>query len=265
MGILEDVSKFVEKQKEPVPKHDFAPVTFNEQFRLDTLKFGQVFKPKNLVPKQEYLSFVESFYMMHKCLPNKADFIQKFGSITNQGSFPEDPQEIENLLVEITPGLIARGIPPYETPSDYLEPNFVLAVNLICNVTDKRPPAAKLKEAGLTTKQWKNLLRKPICQEYYTKCVNEIFDEEAQVTAKLTIMRAMENGDLQAVKYFHGMQNIYRENEQSSEQVSTNAQILTILQVIMEILALHVQPEVIGRIATDFRNHEALKALEGVG
>ena len=76
----------------------------------------------------------------------------------------------------------------------YLEPNFVLAVNLIVNPYDKRAIPAKLKEAGLTTKQWNGFLRIPQHHEYYKKRLDQIFDEDTQNDAKLALQKTHSSG-----------------------------------------------------------------------
>jgi hypothetical protein len=195
--------------------------------------------------RRDLLTFIESFYFKHKKLPNKADFEQRF----DKAYLPKNTSDWQALLLSFQEPLTNRGLRPYETPLEYLEPNFVLAVNLIVNCYDKRAIAAKLKEAGLTTKQWTTLLRDEEHHEYYKARLGEIFDEDTQNDAKVALRQLIVEGDLGAIRHYHEMQNIYRPNAQSQ-----NTQILLIMQAIMEILALHVSPDVLGRVANDIKS-----------
>ena len=59
--------------------------------------------------------------------------------------------------------------------------------------------------------------------------------------AKLAVMRLVQANDLQAVKYYNELQNIYRPQDTNNVQL--------ILMAIMEILSKHVAPEIIGKVA----------------
>jgi hypothetical protein len=201
--------------------------------------------------RKEAITFIETFYFQYKSLPSLADFVAKF----SPDLLPKGPADWEDFLVNIQEPLQNRGIPAYETPLDYLEPNFVLAVNLIVNPYDKRPIPGKLKEAGLTTKQWQGFLRQASHQEYYRKRLDQIFDEDTQNDAKLALQRLIQAGDLQAIKHYHELQNIYRPSQQDN-------QIQLILMAIMEILTMHVPPEIIGKVAESLRSSPQLKAIE---
>jgi hypothetical protein len=201
--------------------------------------------------RKEAITFIETFYFQYKSLPSLADFVAKF----SPEILPKGPADWEDFLVNIQEPLQNRGIPAYEVPLDYLEPNFVLAVNLIVNPYDKRAVPAKLKEAGLSTKQWQGFLRQDKHQEYYRKRLDQIFDEDTQNDAKLALQRLIQAGDLQAIKHYHELQNIYRPSQQ-------NNQIQLILMAIMEILTLHVPPEIIGKVAESLRSSPQLKAIE---
>jgi hypothetical protein len=123
----------------------------------------------------------------------------------------------------------------------------VLAVGLIVNVHDKRAVAAKLKEANLTTKQWTNLLRVQENRDYFQSRLNEIFDEDAQSDAKVALHKLIVAGDLQAIKHFHELQNIYR------PQANAQQNLLVALQGIMEILAKYVSPLILSQVANDIK------------
>lgn len=239
---VSDVNAFLEKfnQSQP-PKIQEIKTTVPK----NVLQFPK--KQRDIY--EEYVSFIEQHYQEHRSLPNQADFERKF----DNRNLPQTLEEWKETLAEITPILQARGISPYETPSEYLEPNFVLAVSLICNPVDTRSRAAKLKEANLSTKTFNNLLLKPKYKDYYERAVNEIFDEHTKTAMKLAVMRGVENGDFQFIKHFNELQNIYRPN-------NSNEQIISILRAIMEILAVHVSQDVLIKIGAELRTNPVIES-----
>jgi hypothetical protein len=237
---------FIQKQKDEAisaVQSDSTPL--QTSFRPTSLtehKSGKIFGFK-VLDKNDLVAFIEQFYLRHHVLPNKPDFIDHYKN--EQYLLPQSHDGWETLLVEIEPALKARGIPTYQTPDHFLEPNFILAVNLITNPYDKRPVASKLKDANITTKQWKNLLLKPQYLEFYQSHLNQIFDEQTQLDAKVGLQRLIANGDLAAIKHYQELQNIYR------PQTNYNEVLASVLQAIIEILTVHVSPQVMGIVANE--------------
>jgi len=194
----------------------------------------------------EYVSFVERYYHIHKKLPDRQSFEIQFRGLN--APLPTTLEDWQHLLLSLQEPLTARGLPIYDVPPQYLQPNFVLAVGLVVNVHDKRAIAAKLKEANLTTKQWSNLLRIDSNRDYFQSRLNEIFDEDAQSDAKVALHKLIVAGDLQAIKHFHELQNIYR------PEVNANQNLMVALQAIMEILAKYVNSDTLSRVANDIRS-----------
>jgi hypothetical protein len=238
--------EFIQKQKDDALEtvhSDSKPL--NTSFRptsLDEHKQGKIFGFK-ILDKNDLVAFVESHYIKYHVLPNKPDFTSHYKDTAYL--LPQSHDGWETLLVEIEPALKARGIPTYNTPDQFLEPNFILAVNLITNPYDKRPVASKLKDANITTKQWKNLLLKPKYLEFYQSHLDQIFDEQTQLDAKVGLQRLIANGDLAAIKHYQELQNIYR------PQTNYNEILAHTLQAIIEILTVHVSPNVLGIVANE--------------
>jgi hypothetical protein len=233
------------KQTESTPSNQ----SFTPKISFEISKNEKAFWPQLKLTdfRREAITFVETHYFKYKSLPAISDFKQAF----SETLLPKSPKAWDDFLLSIQDALTNRGIPSYETPQDYLEPNFVLAVNLICNPYDRRSPAAKLKEAGLTTKQWTGFLRITHYQQYYRTRLDDIFNEDMQNEAKLALARMIQAGDLQAIKHYHELQNIYRPN-------NTN-QIFVVLQAIMEVLATHVSSEILSRVATELQATEIIR------
>lgn len=246
-SLLEALNKFEAPKK---PKEEKPP----EEEPLVLPKIS--FIPEILWPtradtfKKNALGFIESFYEENSKLPNKNDFRKVF----SPAELPSSKEAWEEFIIEIQEPLIARGIRPYELPQSFYEAQFVLACNLICDPLDKRAINAKLKEAGITTKQWKNFLNEEKYLSYYRKCVDKIFSNQTQITAQRNLTQLVENGDLQAIKYYEERQNIYRpQREQNYTEV-----LLSMITAMMEILAKHVTPDVLNKVALEFQEREII-------
>jgi hypothetical protein len=243
-------------QIDPVPEK-VNPTTEKPLFRFADDDSEAFWPKKKYNWPIEYVSFVERYFHIHKKLPDRRAFEIQFRGLKDN-ILPTSLEDWQHLLLSLQEPLQARGLPVYDVPPQYLQPNFVLAVGLVVNVHDKRAIAAKLKEANLTTKQWSNLLRIDANRDYFQGRLNEIFDEDAQADAKVALHRLIVGGDLQAIKHFHELQNIYRPEHNSQQNI------MVALQAIMEILARHVSPVILSQVANDIKQSEAFnpKAIE---
>ena len=137
-----------------------------------------------------------------------------------------------------------------------LDPNFVVAVSLLCDTLDKRAKPVKLKAAGLTTKAWLALLNDKKNQEYWAERVRKTFGQ-AEETAKTSLVRNVEAGDLQSIKYYHEFSGLFKPNEE------TQLNLLKIVAYFMEILVKHVPTNVVEAVAGEFES-KLLELTTGV-
>jgi len=222
--------------------------------------------------RADLLTFIETFYYIQKRLPFVQELDKKFQT---HSSRPKDISKWTEIVEGIGESLSNRGIPPYEVKGkDYIDPKFAWAVTLVVNINDKRTLPAKLKEAGITTKEWTALLRKKSHHDYYSMRIEQVFSEDIQNDAKLAIAKSIQNGDLNAIKYYNEWQNVYRpekgihinnapENTTYVSEPMSQQMITTVLSAIMEILATYVSSEVLLAIATEIRKNETVrKAIE---
>lgn len=197
--------------------------------------------------RKEFITFVEVHFFTTKRLPTKTEVSRRLGKITDE--------DWEALIVSTQDSLTNRGIRPYDTPVGYLEPNFVLAVNLLCSVHDRRSVEAKLKEAGLTTKQWHSFLRTESYMEYWRARLDEIYTEDVREDTRLALAELVAARDLQAIKYVNELDNVYR-------PASSNDLVMKMLQIIIDIVAIHVDPATLGKIANDIQSSEIINVTE---
>jgi len=195
--------------------------------------------------RADLLTYLEVSYYTNKKLPTVQEIHKRFGQ------HPEAPRVLKDwagILDSVADSLQNRGISPYRTTDDYIDPKFAWAVSLVVNTQDKRTIPAKLKESGISSKEWQAFLRRKRYHEYFQQRLDEVFDQDVKNEAKISLSRLVSNGDLQAIKYYNELTNIYR-----PEQNDPNRMIAVVLTAVMEILATHVSSEILSKIAAEIR------------
>jgi hypothetical protein len=156
--------------------------------------------------------------------------------------------ELNLMKDQINTALAKRELPPYNPyvrRTDELDPAFVVAVNFLVDVSDKRSRTVKLKAVGLSTQKFNALLRNRLNKAYYEKRAEMAFDDVAPV-AKTSLGRLVDSGDLQAIKYYHEFTGIHDPNR----ELTTNLNKL--IALFMEVLIRHVDPKVVATISQEF-------------
>jgi hypothetical protein len=197
---------------------------------------------------------------------NVAGFIME--SQTLEGVYPNPStlclqfnlsfSELEALLPKVNEtlrkrgwdGLVINSAPttPVEktSPRRQLDPIFTLAVELLTDVTDKRSKAAKLKASGISSLRFNKLLADSKHRKYWdTKLATMM--SIASSSADVSLVKNVEAGDLQSIKYFNEFTGRYRE---APDAVG----LITLLSRVMEVLAKHVDPAVLGLVADELDN-----------
>jgi len=243
--LIQDADQLIEKlssqEKESSPKLFTAPVKFN---------FGQsLFPQKQVNLNNDLVTFVEVFYNRNGALPVKENFLKSFPQLKSHSH-----EDWEKLLTDLTPALVNRGIPCYvfNDDPDYLEPHFVLAVGFITNPLNKKSINAKLKDAGLSVNQWNALLKNETHRKYFDEQVERLFNNDTVTDAKLAITELIGSRDLQAVKFFYEVQNLYRPHQKNEENL------MSIIATLMEIIAENVSQEAMVKIANEFSKRNIL-------
>ena len=235
-------------KKEYAPKVKEPP---SEQ-KSHRLSFGII--PRNL--KTEVIDYLEKIYNQNGKFPGVRSLDSHIKSLGYKP--PIDWQEYLSDA-ELEEVLLNRGLPTYDSPPNRIDSNFSLAVTLICDISDKRTKAAKLKDAGLTTRQWTGFLKRRSHYNYFQDRLQRVWNDEVEPNAKLAISRAVEAGDLSAVKYFHEYTDRYRPQDQ---QVINLQLIITGL---LEILAKHLSKELLQTVASELESTGLLAIGTGNG
>jgi hypothetical protein len=153
----------------------------------------------------------------------------------------------------VKPKAVSLKTPPVELPPGVphykLDPLFVLAVNAFTSAHDKRTFQAKLKAFGISPAKFSNWLREERYFAYYKMEVNKAFSSETPLLARQALLRSVEAGDLNAIKFFLEYSGEYRPQAISDSQ--TLANVTTILAKLMEILTRYLQPEALEAVARE--------------
>lgn len=154
------------------------------------------------------------------------------------------------MLPSINSALAKRELPEYDPykripKKDELDPSFVVAVNSLVDISDKRSKAVKLKGVGLTTNKFNVLLKSRMNKAYYEARAEEAFGN-VQPVAKTQLGKLVDSGDLQAIKYYHEFTGVHDPNRE------LNFNLNKLIALFMEVLIRHVDPKLIDVISQEF-------------
>lgn len=150
-----------------------------------------------------------------------------------------NPKAVSEILKE-------RGLPTLSSKkSNGLDPRFVVACDLICDTLDKKSKAIKLKSVGLSTRQWNAYLRVAEYKEYFKKKVDLTF-KDADESARLSLAKNLEAGDLQSIKFYMEFTGQHDPNK----EITTNLNKL--INLFMEVLIRYVDPATLQLITSEF-------------
>ena len=201
--------------------------------------------------RRTVLTHLEVQFWMTGEFPTEQSIIELFNT---------QPDRVEALSVlrnpDLTVQLANRGLPEFtDRSAKGFSPEAVIAANMIADIYDKRSISAKLKSVNLNTKQWNGFLKSPDFRKYFQGLVEERFGKDVSTLAKVGIARGVENGDLNAIKYYHEMSGEYRPQNEEVMQLHM------IIARMMEVLAKFVSAEVLGQIANELDQAIEVKEL----
>ena len=202
--------------------------------------------------RKEILTWLDThFHESQGNYPSIARALKKFPHFKNENAWLDYVDE------NINPFLEERGLPPVDTTTDFLDPEFVALTNVMVDPSDRRSDAAKLKEYGKTTRWWRAQLRRRRNREYYQKRIDQIFDEDLVSKIKLGVTRLVETDDLNAIKFASEWTGAFAPKDQEIY----NLQLL--VRLLMEALAKHVTPEILATVAEELDKQAPLALLKG--
>jgi len=138
--------------------------------------------------------------------------------------------------------LILEQVDPELEGFEEVDPEFYAAIELVADALDKRSLAAKMKQFGKTTRWWNNMLQRPLHKRLFELKVNESYASIPELS-KIALVRNVEAGDLQAVKYAEEKLGIFRPNQQAMIDFGK------VISQFMEILVQYLPAEKLSEVA----------------
>jgi hypothetical protein len=152
-------------------------------------------RPKDLIPltsdELRVISWAEEYWHLHKRFPPVGSFSSRWPDL-NLDKF------LEHKTVQLA--FHNRGIKT-PSPSDNLNEEQLAAIFTVSNYEDRRPITAKLKSLGIKSTQWNGWKKDPHFREFLHKMLGESLDS-ALDRAHEGLMKALDKGDVNAIKYF---------------------------------------------------------------
>lgn len=195
----------------------------------------------------EIMSYIEQFYWENGSIPTNEKLSQKL--------------EIEEVKVRqawlkegFKQALINRGVTLVEKRKEgILTPTQIVLVNMLLNVGDKTSLREKLKLVNISQPQYNAWLRDPVFQGYLRMRTEQMF-EFADHDAFKSLVQAVQDGDVPAMKLFFEMRGIY------NPKVTLDINVETVVLRVVEIITKHVKdPVVLEAIARDVEQLEVPK------
>ena len=160
-----------------------------------------------------------------------------------------DPEFLQKLP-ELNAWIRESGL---RQASNLLEPKQFIVAQMLLNTADRRSLRTKLKEANVTVAQFDRWRRTGVFTSYLRKEVQRRF-KDADVSADLELVKLIEDGDLNSIKYYNEMTGRY----QSPEEVN----IQKVLATIMEILVQYVGSDVLVKVARELETKVLSRSIE---
>ena len=160
----------------------------------------------------------------------------------------------DEILESLNSALKKKGWDKFSAPvvlgvgrKNQLDPFFVMAVELLIDPIDKRSRTTKLKAVGISSKRFNYLLEKEEYRKYWDKKVSVVISQTKNF-GDLALARNVDNGDLQSIKYYNELTGRYRGQDE------TVINLMVLLGRMMEVLAKHVEPQILAVIADELDN-----------
>lgn len=141
--------------------------------------------------------------------------------------------------------LVSAEKPKAKKGPDELDPLWVLACSIILDGTDKRSTAAKLKAIGMSSAKWEAFNRRPQYKAFYEEALGRQFGQ-AENSAKLSLIRNIESGDLASIKHYQEYTGKFRPNSELTMNLGF------IIAQLMEVLSRKLSSEDLIEVSESF-------------
>lgn len=200
---------------------------------------------QSTIPRQQHLTsnqleivfYIERYHSSVGDAPTDEKILDEFNI---------EPAELtefkQNSLV--LKSMEARGI-PYPHPSDKFTPSQMAAAATMLDPYDRRSDEKKLRDIGLTTRQWSSWLQD---REFasYLRDRSELMFQNSMLEAHKGIIKGMRNGNVASITKYYEMTGRHDPNRENQVNVQL------ILHSLIEVIQRYVKdPVVMHNIATE--------------
>lgn len=148
-------------------------------------------------------------------------------------------------LQEFKDTLVDRGLEYVEGRDGILSPTQIMFANALLNANDKRSVRQLLELFKIKSPQYNAWLRDSAFQSYLRTRAEQIF-ESSDYEAYKALVRAVSNGDVNAIKFFFELRGIY------NPKLTVNINIRSVMTEVIRVITDNVKdPQVIEVIATE--------------
>lgn len=187
------------------------------------------------------ISWIEERWQRDREFPTIQDFKSSWGKTVKMSSF------LMNPVVQLA--LRNRGIKAPKSENEVpnaLSQEQLAAILVVLDYTDKRSMATKLRQMGLNSTKWNGWMRNPVFKEYLQSISADNF-KDALYVAQTSLVKSVESGDVNAIKYYMGVTGADGANTQTLENFRI------IISKLMEALTVRINDDMLLRqISDDF-------------
>lgn len=177
------------------------------------------------------LAFIEQRYYETNLLPTKEHVSEVFDI---------DLRTLAAIMrrTEFKTAFKARGLPDYKTTQEndkgLLTPIQLAVANVLLNTHDRNTIRKKLQILNVTTTQFQAWQKQPAFMDYLRKESIARF-QNADVDARLSLTKLVQDSDLNAIKFYMELSGIYSPNQQPI--LDLQRLLATVLELLVKYLA----------------------------
>lgn len=188
----------------------------------------------------ELIQFVERFHATTGSAPTDAQINQRYQLTSDVlEDFKRNPLVIKSFKV--------RGI-IYPAAEDSFTPEQMHAAAVMTDLVDRRSDEKKLRDLGITTRQWTTWVQDDNFAAYL-RDRSERLVENSMFEVHKGMMKGVRSGNISAVKLAYEVTGRYRPNEEAQVDVRR------VLHTFIEVIQRYVKdPLTMHRIAVDLSN-----------
>lgn len=185
----------------------------------------QLTEPTRLTDVEvELVFYVERFHAVQGAAPTDAQIVQRFNNVT-----PEVLTAFKNNPL-VKKSFKARGI-IYPAMGDRLTPAQMHAIAVMTDLVDRRSDEKKLRDIGVTTRQWATWLQDDEFAAYLRDRSERLLDNSI-FEAHKGLLKGVRNGNVASVKAMYEITGRFRPNEEA--QIDVRRVLHTFIEVIQK-------------------------------